>query len=692
MDHSAPQTPPDAPELAESPSVLRLLADNVPALISYYEASSLRCRFANAAYARTYSCDTRSIIGKTVEEIIGAQAAAAIRPYIDEVMQGRTSRYERPLVFPNGAAGVIEVTLVPHLDEQQRTLGAFVLINDITRHRRTEQALRDNEERLRKFSESTTEGIVFIDEGVIVDCNLAAASMVRLSERELTGRSIIDFIAPDSVELILNNIRAGFEKPYEATLLRADGSRFAAEIVGKNVVFNGKPMRMSAMRDISERKQAEARIQFLAHHDTLTHLPNRAMVLDRLQVVIASARRQAGYVAVLFVDLDNFKTINDSLGHHAGDELLKRVAGRLKACVREADLIGRLGGDEFLVVITDLEREEDVAAIAEKISQSICEPFTLEDQQLSVSSSIGISLFPRDGETPETLVRNADAAMYLAKDQGRSNFQFFMPSLNKAAFHALSMESGIRKAIRQLEFLLHYQPALNLATQRIESIEALIRWKHPDLGMLGPDQFISVAEHRGLIVPIGRWVINEAIRQVRAWNDEGVATRVAINLSAVQFKQKDLVDDLAARLREHGVSGEQVEIELTESLFLEDVSAVTRTLARLKDLGMTLSVDDFGTGYSSLAYLKRYPIDRVKIDRTFVRDIPGDSDDVAIVLAIIGLAHSLGIEVVAEGVENSVQMELLKGHGCDAIQGYLVSRPMPPADVPGWMRQRPALA
>lgn len=670
-----------------SSALLRLLADNVPALIAYYSIDGLRCEFANAAYAKTYTGDTTSIIGKTLVEIIGAPAAKMIEPHIDQVKQGQSVSYERPLIFPNGAPGVIEVTLVPHYDAHAVLQGAFVLINDITKYRASEQALRDSEERLRKFSDATSEGIVFIDKGIIVDSNEAAARMIHLPVDKLIGRPNIDFIAPESIETVVNNIRAGFERAYEATLVRADGTRFAAELVGKDIVSGGKTLRMTAIRDISDRKQAEARIQFLAHHDILTHLPNRALLMDRLQVLLSSARRQNCLVGILFIDLDNFKTINDSLGHFAGDELLKRVAGRLQGCLRGADMVGRLGGDEFVVVVTDLATAEDIAPVAEKIAEAISEPFSLEERILSISGSIGISVFPKDGETPDTLIRNADAAMYLAKDRGRSNFQFFTPSLNKSAFQALAMESGIRKAIKQVEFLLHYQPEVMAKTGVVSTVEALIRWMHPELGLLGPDQFISVAEHRGLIMPIGRWVINDAVRQARAWADEGITVPIAINLSAVQFKQKDLVEDIASRLREHGVSGEMIELELTESLFMEDVNATSRTLHQLKDLGISLAVDDFGTGYSSLSYLKRYPIDKIKIDRSFIRDVPVDPDDVAITLAIISLATSLGLKVVAEGVETQTQLTFLEDNHCDYIQGFLVSQPLDPQAMLQWLNR-----
>ena len=685
----SPLAPPEKPaNAAQSTQLLRLLADSIPALVAYFVRDNFRCQFANKAYAINFGLDEQSIVGKTVTEIIGAEAFVAIKPYVERALLGETVRYERQNRLSDGSERTLEVTLIPHFDDTGTAQAAFVLIHDITRYHESERAIRDSEERLRKFADATNEGIVFIDAGIIVDCNEAAARMMRLTHAELVGRRNQDFIAPEDFETVASNIRAGFERPYEVTLIRDDGSKLAVELVGKDLVYSGVTHRMTVIRDISDRKQAEARIQFLAHHDTLTHLPNRALLLDRIQNILAGARRNQTEVGIMFIDLDNFKTINDSLGHYAGDELLKKVASRLQSCLRAVDLVGRLGGDEFLVVLDALTNAEDIAPVAEKIAEAISEPFSLEDQVLSVSASIGVSVFPRDGETPDSLIRNADAAMYLAKERGRNNWQFFQPSLNKKAFQALALESGIRKAIKQIEFTLHYQPEIRTNTGQPTAVEALIRWQHPELGLLGPDQFISVAEHRGLITQIGRWVINEAIRQAREWADLGMVIPVAINLSAIQFKQKDLVEDIAARLKEHNISGEMIELELTESLFLEDVNAMTKTLGRLKDLGVILTVDDFGTGYSSLSYLKRYPIDKVKIDRSFVRDIPRDDDDVAITVAIINLAASLKLRVVAEGVETEEQAHFLEEHQCDFLQGYHISRALPPADVLEWLKRR----
>jgi diguanylate cyclase (GGDEF)-like protein/PAS domain S-box-containing protein len=673
--------------IAKAAFELRFLTNNLPALIAYFSMDGMRCLFANAAYAQTYGLNEQNIIGRSVEEIIGEEAFRFIQPYIDRAYNGETVNYQRTAQFAGGEL-TIDVTLTPYVDDSGKANSAFVLINDVTKFRAAENALRESEERFRKFAESTREGIVFFENGVITDANNALASMVHSTVDNLIGKRVLEYVDDEFKLLAAQHIRDRFERPYEGRVKRVDGTTFDADFIGKSIVYAGKTLRMTVVRDISDRKEAEARIQFLAHHDALTHLPNRVSFNDQLQIALASARRRGNMVAVLFIDLDNFKTINDSLGHHVGDDLLKRVAKRLQSCIRDADLIARLGGDEFVIAITDIASVDEAAPVAEKLAQAMGEPMPLEGQLLTVAASIGISVFPRDGDSVEALIRNADNAMYLAKDRGRGHFQFYSPNLHAAANHALAMESGIRNAIKFAEFVLYYQPEVLSKTGMLTSVEALIRWQHPEQGLLSPASFIPIAEHRGLIVPIGRWVMNEAIRQAREWLDAGIRVPVAVNLSAVQFKQKDLVEDIAAILEAHQLPGELLELELTESLFLEDVTAAGKTLGRLKDLGITLAVDDFGTGYSSLSYLKRYPIDKVKIDRSFIRDIPNDKDDVAITLAIINLAESLGLRVVAEGVETPEQTEFLEHHHCDYIQGYLISHPLPAAELWQWLKRR----
>lgn len=670
----------------EKEAQMRLLANGVPVLIAYFRADDFTCMLANKAYARTWGVDEDKIVGMKVPDIIGPEGWRQIEPQVHRVMRGETVSYERAIHAASGER-VIEVNLIPHFADAGNVNAAFVMISDITKHRMAERAIRESEERLRKFNEATNEGIVFHERGVITDLNEAASRMLGHSQQTMLGTNIVEYIAPEAIETVRLHISKGDERAYESVLLRADGTRIAVEIAGKELTFNGKSYRMTVVRDITDRKEAEARIHFLAHHDTLTQLPNRLMMMDRLEHMLATAKRHAKMVGVLFIDLDNFKTVNDSLGHHAGDELLKRVASRIQSCLRAADLVARLGGDEFLVVVSDLALPEDVVPVAEKLLATVSESFSLEGHVITVSPSIGISIFPRDGMDRDSLIKNADAAMYLAKERGRSNFQFYTTALNKGAFEALAMESGIRKAIDAVQFTLHYQPEVSVATGEITGIEALIRWKHPELGLLGPDRFISIAEHRGLIMPIGKWVLEQACRQNAAWQKLGLPkVPIAVNLSPIQFKQPQLPEIVAKILSESGLDGQYLELEITENLLMQDTHQVTRTLGALKNLGVRLTVDDFGAGYSSLSYLKRYPIDKLKIDRSFIRHIPGDPEDVAITNAMISLAKSLGMKVLAEGVEYPEQREFLRGQKCDEMQGFLVSQPLPPEEFAAWLQ------
>jgi len=664
---------------------IRLLADNVPVLISHF-SHDLRCLFANKAYAGFWGWNVDSVIGRTVEEIIGAEGFREIEPYIRRVLSGETATYERQLRTADGGTRVIEVNLLPQLDEAGKAISAFVLISDITRHRLSEQAVRESEERLRKFSDATHEGIVFHENGIITDCNDAGLRLIGYRYEELVGRPVLDFVAPESRDTVLNNIRLGYERGYEGFIVHKDGTRVAVEMTGKVMPYKGKPYRMTVIRDIRDRKEAEARIQFLAHHDTLTGLPNRVLLMDRLEFILASARRREARVGVLFIDLDNFKTVNDSLGHAAGDSLLRQVASRIEGALRSVDVVSRLGGDEFLVVLPDLESEQAPVAVAEKLLAVVSEPVTLEGQVLSVSPSIGIAVFPRDGTTADTLIRNADAAMYLAKDRGRSNFQFFSERLSQTAFNTLSLESRLREAIRDEAFVLHYQPQVRVDTGRLVGVEALIRWPQKDGPPVMPNDFIPIAEQRGLIMPIGAWALRQACRQNRMWQLAGLPrVPVAVNLSAIQFKQRNLIAEVERALDDTGLDAAWLEFELTESMLMDETPELVRTMDGLRALGVKLAIDDFGTGHSSLAHLKRFPIDKLKIDRTFVRDIATDPDDRAITAAIVDLARAMGITSIAEGVEAEAQLDFLLQRGCDEMQGFLVSRPLAPADCAAWM-------
>ncbi|MCC6474375.1 MAG: EAL domain-containing protein [Burkholderiales bacterium] len=436
-----------------------------------------------------------------------------------------------------------------------------------------------------------------------------------------------------------------------------------------------------------ERTQAADRLAYFAQFDSLTGLPNRHLFHDRLMRAMAQAKRSGGLMAVLFIDLDRFKVINDTLGHTAGDLLLKQTAQRLLRCVRENDTAGRLGGDEFSAVLMDLAQPGDAGTVAQKIIEAMVAPFDLDGHESYVSASVGIALYPADGDEAGTLLMNADAAMYRAKEQGRNNFQFFTREMNERSLRRAQMESRLRRALAREEFLLEYQPRVDLATGEVCGLEALLRWNQPGVGLTGPAAFIPVLEETNLILPVGEWVLRQTCCQIRAWRDGGVKVPpVAVNLSARQFQQKDLDVVLTRILHETGTEPGQVQFEITESLLMNDPDGAARVLQALSAAGIKLSVDDFGIGYSSLAYLKRFPLDVLKVDRTFVHDIASDPENAAITLAIINLAHTLGMRVIAEGIETQGQIDFLSGHGCDEMQGFFFARPMPPADCLALLR------
>ena len=444
--------------------------------------------------------------------------------------------------------------------------------------------------------------------------------------------------------------------------------------------------------DITERKRSEQAIHHVAQHDVLTGLPNRSLLQDRLGQAVAYSARTRHAVWVMLIDLDRFKFVNDSMGHKAGDVLLMTVAARLRAALRETDTVARLSGDEFVVLLTEHEDQQLSADIVQRLMDSVAQPVMLGIKEFFVTCSIGVSVYPLDGAPADSLIEMADIAMYRAKKLGRNNFQFYTPAMNEEAMERVRIESALRKALERNEFVLHYQPQVDLQTGHIVGMEALIRWQHPEMGMVAPSRFIHVAEETGLIVPIGAWVLRTACRQNKAWQDAGVGPlRVAVNLSARQFGAANLVDDLRHVLAETGLNPACLEIELTESLFMSDVGVAVELLHTMKSLGVKLAIDDFGTGYSSLSYLSRFPIDVLKIDRSFVAAIARDSNDAAIVASIINLAHNLKLSVIAEGVETADQLEYLRHHGCDQMQGYYFSKPLPAEQFKELVLQQGAL-
>jgi diguanylate cyclase (GGDEF)-like protein/PAS domain S-box-containing protein len=437
-----------------------------------------------------------------------------------------------------------------------------------------------------------------------------------------------------------------------------------------------------------ERKSAEERFAYLAQFDALTGLPNRHLFQDRLAQTLGQAKRSGRAMAVLFIDLDRFKLVNDAQGRDAGDRLLKEAALRLSQSVRGGDTVGRLGGDEFGVVLANLGKPGDASLVAQKIIDELARPVELDGHETYITASIGISVYPADAVEPEALLANADAAMYRAKEQGRNHYEYFIREMNERALRWVRMQTETRRALERGEFQVHYQPKVELATGRICGFEALLRWQHPEKGLVPPAEFIPVLEETGLIVPTGEWVMRTACAQIKAWREAGLpSSPIAVNLSARQFQQKDLEASICRVLRESAVAPPLLQFELTESLLMADPEGAARTLLGLKELGVRLSVDDFGTGYSSLAYLKRFAVNELKIDRVFIRDIVADPDDAAITLAIINLAHTLDLEVVAEGVETEAQVNFLRSHGCDQMQGFYFAAPRTAADCTQALRQ-----
>jgi diguanylate cyclase (GGDEF)-like protein/PAS domain S-box-containing protein len=556
--------------------------------------------------------------------------------------------------------------------------------------RRSAEALRLQATAL----ESTANAIVITDrQGSIQWVNPAFTVLTGYTAEEALGQepSFLKSGAHDAhfYQTLWNTILSGAVWRGEITNRRKDGTPYVEEMTITPVRSDkGEITQFIAIKvDITDRKTAEEQVKFLAYYDALTGLPNRTLFRDRLSKALASARRRKEKVALLFLDLDRFKTINDSLGHSVGDLLLKEVAERLKKWAREQDTVARLGGDEFVVVLTALMDIGDAAVAADRILKAMTPDCIVQGHLLSISCSLGISVFPDNGREPETLLKNADAAMYCAKEQGRNNFQFFTQEMNVQAVERMTLENSLRVALERNELFLVYQPQMDIATGQITGAEALLRWQHPVLGLVPPDKFIPIAENSGLIIPIGEWVLKTACVQARQWQDEGLpAIPVAVNVSAIQLRHNRFLQVVEKVLDEAGLRSQYLELELTEGLLFSNADLTLSLLQELSEMGLKLSIDDFGTGYSSLSYLRHFPVCKLKIDRSFVQAMTVNSDDAAITSTIINMGKSLNLTVIAEGVENEEQMSFLRDHGCDEIQGYYFSRPLAVADFPDKVR------
>jgi diguanylate cyclase (GGDEF)-like protein/PAS domain S-box-containing protein len=582
------------------------------------------------------------------------------------------------------------MSLTPVFDADGRVSATMVTITDITARKAAERALRESEERLRLAMDAAQMGMWYWEvdsDNFTYSEGLSVLFGRRANDPAIDYRALQERLHPDDRELFAitmrHAVKQGVDFQVDYRVVWPDGSTHWLANRGQvHRNAEGRAVRVIGVAlDITDRKQAEQRIAHMAHHDALTGLPNRVLLRDRIGQAIAQAHRNGTQLAVLFIDLDRFKTINDSLGHQLGDRLLQSVASRVLVCVREGDTVSRVGGDEFVIVIPGLHSAADAAAVATKILEVLASAFHLNGVDLHVAASVGISLYPADGADAETLMRNADTAMYHAKDSGRGNYQFFTQHMNVAAQQRLTLENALRRGLENREFELHYQPLYDLRDRTISGFEALVRWNPPGREMVSPAKFIPTAEESGLIVPLGEWVLREALKQAKTWHLAGRPLMVSVNVSAKQLARSNFVERLRRLIQEFGIDPANLELEVTESVIIEGAGDARKALDQIAALGVGIAIDDFGTGYSGLAYLKRLPIDTVKIDQSFVRDLTVDPDDAAIVTAIVAMAKSLGVDTVAEGVETEEQLAQLTALGCHRAQGYLLAKPMNAAAV-----------
>ena len=609
---------------------------------------------------------------------------------------GLRAAFAFPIQAGGEVFGVMEffTKQVQRADEDMLQSGHFIgrHIGQFFQRKQAQDALRESEAHFRSLVEQASDSFYVHDlDGRIIDVNQHGCDCLGYRRQELLAMSMADIdidLSISELKYLRNQVSSKTPVALESRHKRKDGSLFPVEIRMGPIDIDGQRHLLSLVRDVTERKELQDHIQHLAYHDPLTDLPNRAMFNRQLSHAILQAQRYQKGLAVLFIDLDRFKNINDTLGHDAGDRLLQEMARRIGACLRSgdgvarmdggADLVARLGGDEFVVLIEEVTDSARVSQVARKLLAALVKEYPLEGQLIHITASIGISVFPEDGRNEFSLMKHADIAMYRAKDRGKNNFQFYSAQMDLHSAELLALESGLRRAPERDEFVIYYQAKVDANTGRITGVEALVRWQHPELGLVSPIHFISLAEESGLIVPLSKWVLKEACRQSLAWQLQGLPPiRIAVNLSARQFADDNLLADTMKTLREVGMDPTMLELEITESMMMYNTEKTIEVLAAFRKQGIRVAIDDFGIGYSSLSHLKQFPIDIIKIDRSFIQDIPGDHADEAITEAIIVMGRSLKIKVVAEGVETAQQLHFLRSHGCDEIQGYCFSRPIP---------------
>lgn len=642
---------------------LRTITNAIPGLVMQVDRD-YHSSFVNQTGAEWFGSPMESIPESPLCELVGDERFTAIHPYFEQAFAGERITFEAEFPCADGITRWLQLTLVPGDGQGVDGQVLYVLGNDITYRKKMENKLQASQASFRSLVEQNLTGIIVVDhEWNSLFCNSAGGTMLG----ESAGSEQCRCHLPEGLR----------ESDAELDIWRLDGTRGVAQALVTETVWQGTPAQLIMLYDITERKQAEREIAHMAYHDVLTGLPNRVMFQDRIEHALARGRRSNTKLALLYLDLDRFKMINDSLGHASGDELLRQIAQRLRKSVREMDTVARLSGDEFMVLLEDLDKGEQARNVAEKIRLALGSPYQIHNQQLVINGSIGISVFPTDGEDAEILIRHADTAMYHAKHAGRNRVQTYRAEMGERFTERMRLEQSLHRALEHNEFRLHYQPQVDVYSGKIVGAEALLRWQHPERGLVAPAEFIPVLEDSGLIEPVGEWVLHEACQQAIAWRELGLPPlTMSVNLSGRQFENGDLAGYVAQLLGTIGLEPHNLELEITETVLMETRTDAPAVLRALKQLGVKVAVDDFGTGYSSLSYLKQFDIDRLKIDRSFIRDVPNDADDIAIIRAVLAMAKALHLEVTAEGVETQGQHAFLRKYHCRTLQGYLFSRPV----------------